>query len=110
VVAASEVLFGSRDLRSTDAETLEVVAAEVPRVSVPRGRMEPGLPIVDALVETGLASSKADARRGIQGQGYSINGVKVQSPDQTVRIDDMIAGRFVALQKGKRAFAIIDVR
>ena len=109
VIAASDVLFGIRDLTSADAATLGVVAAEVPTVSVPRSRFEAGIGIVDALVETGLASSKADARRGIQGQGFSVNGAKVGDADQTLGVTALLGGRYLALQKGRRSFAFLKV-
>ncbi len=110
VVAASQVLFGSADLRTADAATLDVVASEVATITVPRSRLESGLGIVDALLETGLASSRADARRGIQGGGYSVNGGRVDSVDRSLTSDDLLAGGYVALQKGRRHFALLAAR
>ncbi len=109
VIAASEVLFGGRDLAGTDVDTLAVVADEVKTVVVERARLAEGLSLVDLLVDTGLASSKGDARRGIQGQGFSVNGSKVDAPDRTLTPVDLLGDRFVALQKGKRHFAFVRV-
>lgn len=109
VIAASEVLFGSRDLTAADDATLAVVAAEVPGLAVSRARLEAGIGIVDALVESGLAASKAEARRGIQGQGYSVNGQKVAAPELTLGPTHLLGSRFVALQKGRRSFAFLQV-
>ena len=107
VIAASAVLFGGADLREVDAETFALVAAEVRSVTVPLERLGSGFGIVDALVETGLASSKADARRGIQGGGFSVNGAKVGGPDLMLTTDHRLAGRYIALQKGRRQFALV---
>lgn len=113
VIAASEVLFGGGDgsgsLRKADADTLAIVAGEVTTVAVDRARLASGIAVVDALVETGLAASKGDARRGIQGQGFSLNGEKVATADLTIGADRLLAGRFVALQKGKRHYAFLEV-
>ena len=109
VMAASELLFGGRDLGSADAETLAVVAAEVTTIGVERARLDGGIPVVDALVETGLAASKGEARRGIQGQGFSINGQKIAGVDAVVGAGHLLAGRFVALQKGRRRYAFLKV-
>ncbi|MEO8448377.1 MAG: tyrosine--tRNA ligase [Gemmatimonadota bacterium] len=109
VVAASEVLFGGAELKTVDPETLAIVAGEVTTVVVPAAKLADGLPLVDALIESGLASSKADARRGIQGQGFSVNGDKVTETDGTLTGQDVIAGRYIALQKGRRNFALIQV-
>ncbi len=108
-IAASELLFGGSDLASADAETLAVVAAEVTTIGVERARLDGGIPVVDALVETGLATSKGEARRGIQGQGFSINGQKIAGVDVVVGADHLLAGRFVALQKGRRSYAFLKV-
>ncbi|MGE0442995.1 MAG: tyrosine--tRNA ligase [Gemmatimonadales bacterium] len=109
VVAASEVLFGGRDLRAADAETLAVVAAEVPTLPVAVERLAAGIGIVDALVETGLAASKGEARRGIQGNGFSLNGEKITSPDLDLTPTNLLAGRYLALQKGRKTYAFLTV-
>ena len=51
-------------------------------------RPAPGeIPIVDLLVASGLASSKADARRGIQGRGFYLNGQAIDAVDLTLGED-----------------------
>ncbi len=107
VRAASDILFGAADIRAADRLTLSTVASEVPVVSVPRAEIEGGYPVADALVAAGLASSKADARRGIQGNGYSINGEKLTA-ERSLGTFDLLAGRFIVLQKGKKHYAMID--
>jgi len=108
VIEASEVLFGTRDLETVEPGTLAVVAGEVSTIRVVRDRLETGIPVVDALVESGLASSKSDARRGIQGQGFSVNGHRIAAADLAIGPEHLIAGRYVALQKGKKHFALLD--
>jgi len=109
-IAASRALFGDGQLAELDGETLAVVASEVRTVEIDRDRLTSGFGIVDALVESGLASSKADARRGLQGGGFSVNGAKVDTSDRSLGPDDLLAGRFVALQKGRRHYAFLAVR
>jgi tyrosyl-tRNA synthetase len=110
VIAASEILFGGAPLASADERILHVVAQEVPRCPIERARLESGLSVVDALVDSGLAASKAEARRGIQAQGFSINGQKIHQLDRAIGVDDLLVGRYVALQKGKKSYAFLDVR
>lgn len=57
--------------------------------------------IVDVLVETGLASSKSEARRLIEQGGVEINGEKVSSTDTEVPENAII-------KKGKRDFIKLD--
>jgi hypothetical protein len=102
VVQASDILFGSAEIRHADATTLQTVASEVQTVSVPRSELETGYPVVDALVGAGLASSKADARRGIQGNGYSVNGEKLAA-ERSLGTFDLLADRFIVPPEGEEA-------
>lgn len=104
---ATDILFGVADIRAADLVTLGTVAKEVMVVQVTRAELEAGYPAVDALVGTGLASSKADARRGIQGNGYSVNGERLAA-ERALGAGDLLAGRFIVLQKGRKHYAMID--
>ena len=103
--AASAILFGSGSLREADAGTLELLAGEVAVHRSPHAIRE-GLPVVEALVATGLASSKADARRGLGAGGYSVNGERL-SADRPLGPNDVLAGGYVVLQKGRKHFAML---
>jgi tyrosyl-tRNA synthetase len=106
VVEASRILFGGTDLRAATPQVLEVLAGEIPTVRLAGGELE-GMTTTDALVRAGLASSKGDARRGIQGKGFSVNGAAVDSPERKLGAADRLAGRYVLLQKGKRNYALL---
>jgi tyrosyl-tRNA synthetase len=108
VVDASRVLFGGTQLRATSAEVLSVLAGEIPSARLARAELE-GLSVLDALVRVGLASSKGDARRGIQGKGFLVNGETVATPDRTLGPADLLHGAYVMLQKGKRNHALLVV-
>jgi tyrosyl-tRNA synthetase len=106
VVEASRILFGGTDLRAATPEVFEVLSREIPTARTPRSELV-GLQAADALVRTGLASSKGDARRGIQGKGFSVNGEPIAAADRALAEGDLLAGRFVLLQKGKRNYALL---
>jgi tyrosyl-tRNA synthetase len=106
VVEASKLLFGGTDLKATGAAVLDVLAQEIPCVRLARSELE-GLGVADALVKAGLATSKGDARRGVQGKGFSVNGEVVAAADQKLGPADLLAGRYVMLQKGKRSYALL---
>ena len=107
VLEASSILFGGGDLRSADPATLATVAGEVQVIEVAPAALAAGYELVDALIGTGLATSKADARRGIQGSGYSVNGERI-SAERPLTRSDLLAGRFIVLQKGKKQYAMVD--
>jgi tyrosyl-tRNA synthetase len=108
-VAASAILFGGGDIRDADGETLALVAGEVTVSPVTKRQLEDGLPMVEALTGSGLASSKADARRGLEAGGFSVNGERA-ALDRQLGPNDVLAGRFILLQKGKKTYAMIEIR
>jgi tyrosyl-tRNA synthetase len=69
--------------------------------------LDAGYPLVDALVGAGLAASKAEARRGLGTRGFAVNGEKAPA-ERPLNREDLLAGRYVVLQKGKRHYAMIE--
>jgi tyrosyl-tRNA synthetase len=64
--------------------------------------------LVDALVESKLAASKGEARRGLEQKGFSLNGTQLDA-DRPLVPDDFLFGSYLLLQKGKRNYALISV-
>jgi tyrosyl-tRNA synthetase len=94
------------DLRGAGPDVLRVLSQELPVARVPRAELE-GLSVLDALVRAGLATSKGDARRGIQGKGFLVNGEPIAAPERTLGPGDVLHGAYVMLQKGKRNHALL---
>ena len=105
VVSASQLLFGGVGPRESGPEVLEVLSREIPTVRAAREELI-GLPVLEALVRAGLATSKGDARRGIQGKGFLLNG-EVPAPERSLSATDLLYGRYVMLQKGKKNHALL---
>ena len=80
---------------------------EMPERRVARSKLPEDLPVIEVLVASGLASSKADARRGIQGRGFYLNGEPIDSVELRLG-DESLQGppeeRFVILRKGKKNY------
>ncbi len=95
---ASAALFGSGDLRALDAQTLAAALRELPNA-----RVQKGVSVVAALVETGLVESNGAARRAIAQGGVSVNKIKVDSEEAV--IDDLLAGDVAVLARGKKSLA-----
>jgi tyrosyl-tRNA synthetase len=100
-VRTSEALFGG-----ARKDHLSEALPEMPTRQVARSEVA-GLSIVDLLVASGLATSKADARRGIQGRGFYLNDEPIEATDLQVA-DEQLQGppeeRFVILRKGKKNY------
>jgi tyrosyl-tRNA synthetase len=99
----SEALFGKREGATASPEVL----SDMPTRQVYRSDLGDRLTIVDLLVASGLASSKADARRGIQGKGFYLNDQPIETADLQVAEDQFqgpASSRFLVLRKGKRNY------
>jgi tyrosyl-tRNA synthetase len=97
-VRASEALFGG----ALDLDALP----EMPTRAVARAEVMER-PILEALLASGLASSKADARRGIEGRGFYLNGQPIERVDATLGPGDLHGPAeqpFVILRKGKKNY------
>lgn len=110
-VRASGMLFGqstSEDLRSLDEKTFLAVFGGVPTFSVSRDRLP--LNILDALaVETAIFPSKGEARKMVQGGGVSVNKEKVTDIAAQIGESDVLDGKYILVQRGKKNYYIINV-
>ena len=61
------------------------------------------------LMRAGLASSKGEARRGIEGKGFSVNDVAETDVQRRLTRADLRQERFVMLRKGKKNHAMLVV-
>ena len=67
--------------------------------------------ILDFLAEkTGVFPSKGEARKMIQGNGFSLNKEKVTDIAREVSESDIIDGKYILAQKGKKDYFIIIVK
>ena len=106
---ASQALFGG-DITGLGTADIEDIFAEVPSNEVAKEALSDGLAVVDLLVASGLASSKADARRAIQGGGIYLNNERVADATQAAVLSQAIDGRFLVLRKGRRQYHLVRVR
>jgi tyrosyl-tRNA synthetase len=102
VVAASGALFGRGELQELDRSTLDAALAEVPTADV---RLSDGPTVVDLLVATGLTESRGAARRTVAEGGAYVNNVKVTDEAWQPSADDLLAGGWLVVRRGKRNLA-----
>ena len=63
--------------------------------------------MIDLMVESGLASSRGDARRSVEGGGVYVNNQRVETINADVTADIAIEGRFLLLRKGKKSYHLV---
>jgi tyrosyl-tRNA synthetase len=106
---ATQVLFGGA-LEGLSGGEIADIFSDVPSSEYPRGAFEgEGMPILDLLAESGLASSKGDARRSIQGGGVYLNNIRVEDVERRVRLEDALEGRFLVFRKGKKSYHLAEL-
>lgn len=110
-VKASEILFGNASidaLRSLDEETLLSVFEGVPQATVRRGLFDGTTGILNLLVgECGFFQSNGELRKLIQSGGIALNKQKLSDPAYAPTADDLIAGKYLLVQRGKRNYFLI---
>lgn len=108
---AAAVLFEGGDLRGLSASELQEGLGEAPRVSAPRADLgSPRLDLPSALVLCGLVKSKSEARTHIQNGAVAVNQQIETDPRRTLAAEDLLAGRFVVLRRGKKNFTLIEIQ
>lgn len=99
--AVSQALYGERPLGSLTPEEQKMILTDAPSARVPLG-----MPVAEALALSGLASSKSEARRLIEGKGISINAEKVEKPDAVLEASQFEGG-LALLRRGKQAAVLV---
>ena len=111
-IQASNILFGkstASDLKSLDEQTFLDVFDGVPQAKVAVSNVEEGLDMIGALAaKTGFLASNGDARRALKENAISVNKEKVKE-DFTISKEDLIANKYVLLQRGKKTYYLLVV-
>lgn len=106
---AAAVLFTGA-ISQLDERTLEGALADAPATVIARTTLEGGLPVIDALIESGLAASRREARQLMsQGSTY-VNGQRVDDEERTLGVDDALHARWIVLRRGKANQHVLAVR
>lgn len=110
---ASNILFGKatkENLQKLDEATFLDVFNGVPHYTV--GRDVIGLPAIDVFNQEGMDifQSKSEMRKLVKGGGVSLNKEKLAAFDKVVTEDDLIDGKYLLVQKGKKNYFLITVK
>ena len=107
---ASQILFGnstSADLRTLDEKTFLEVFDGVPQAEVSAADITGGLDMIAILsAKTGFISSNSEARRALKENSISVNKEKV-GEDYQIAEKDLVDGKFILLQRGKKNYFIV---
>lgn len=106
---ASGVLFG-KEISGLSVQEILDIFADVPSTELERSKLDgDGFAIGDALVVSGLAPSKGEAKRLVQGGGVCVNNRRVSDARQSISASDLIDGQVLVLRKGAKHYHLIKV-
>lgn len=101
-IRISQALF-SGDLKSLSADELRAGFKDVPHVTLSNDTTN----LVEAIVETGISSSKRQAREDISNGAIYINGEREQDLKYELSDEDKIEGEFTILRRGKKKYFMV---
>lgn len=110
-VAASGILFGQgtkEQLQTLDEATLLAVFEGVPQFEISQDKLASGIKVIDLLTEeAAVFPSKGELRKLITAGGLSVNKEKVASPEDIFSAEQLIAERYLLVQRGKKSYYLI---
>ena len=111
-VEASNILFGKStkdSLLKLDEQTFLDIFEGVPQFEVSKDKI--GLPAVELFTtEAAVFASKGEMRKLVQGGGVSLNKEKLAAFDREITSDDLIDGKYLLVQRGKKNYFLITVK
>jgi len=104
---ATEILFG-KEMSGLSAQDIQDIFADVPSTELQKSRLDgDARTITDMLVISGVASSKGEAKRLIEGGGVCLNNRRVAEARQPVTVAEFIEGQILVLRKGARHYHVL---
>ena len=109
VEAASRILFSASD-EVPGAETISLLAREMPVTEIAPSELSQGIGLVDLLLRTRVTESKGAARKLIEGGGVYLNNQRQSVAQKTVSADDLKWPGALLLRTGKKNYHLVAIR
>jgi tyrosyl-tRNA synthetase len=111
-IAASNILFGKSttdDLKKLSERDFLSIFEGVPQAEVELSVINEGIGIVELTADkSDMFSSNGEARRMLKSNAVSLNKEKVDETKE-VNLNDLLFGKYLILQKGKKNYYLISV-
>ena len=111
-IEASNILFGKSTkeaLEKLDEQTFLDVFEGVEHHTIDRSQL--GQPAIELFTAAApVFPSKGEMRKMVQGGGVSLNKEKLTDPQRPVTEDDLIDGKYLLAQKGKKNYYLLIVK
>ena len=111
-IEASNLLFGKstkEGLEKLDEQTFLDVFDGVPQFEI--GKDQLGQPAIELLTTVApVFPSKGEMRKMVQGGGVSLNKEKITDQNRPITAEDLIDGKYLLAQKGKKNYYLLIVK
>lgn len=105
----SRLFFSGELSELTAVELLDILddapSSDIPLVEVADGEYE----LAALLHRAGLASSKGDGKRSIEGGGIYLGARKIADRDYKIAMTDSVEGKLFLLRKGKKQYHVVKI-
>jgi len=112
-IKSSDFLFGNTGiefLNELNNDEVIGIFEGVPNFTVAANEFEGGINATELLAgKTAVFASKGEAKKMIQGGGVAINKQKIGTAEDVYQVDNLINGKFLVAQKGKKNYFLIIV-
>lgn len=108
-VKASSILFSNdtaQTLKELNEQQLLQVMEGVPTVEIKRESLNE-LDLISLLTETKILPSKGEAKKMLLGGGIFINKEKVNAGDEKINTAQLLNGKYLLIQKGKKNYYLL---
>ena len=111
-IEASGILFGKstkESLLKLDEQTFLDIFDGVPQYTISRDQLNQ--PAVEILTQAApVFASKGEMRKLVQGGGVSLNKEKLSAFDRVLTEEDLIDGKYLLAQKGKKNYFLLTIK
>ena len=110
----SEILFGNANievLKGLNENEWTEIFTGVPQFEIDKNNLANGINVVSLLAETtAVFASKGEAKKMIEAGGVMLNKEKVNGTTQLINSDNLIAGKYLLFQKGKKNYFLLKAK
>lgn len=107
--AATDALFGNTPFGELSRDARLAALGNAPSVVVRRRELEAGASLAELMLAGGLAGSKSDARRLVEGKAISLNDQTIENGEQRLYPGDFHEG-LALVRKGKREVLVVVLK
>jgi len=109
----SDIVFNHKasaeSLRSMSVDQLSMIAEELPYHTISSDHISAGISLDELLTTTGILNSKGDVRRAVKNNAISLNKTKLQTHDHSISTTDLLQGKYLMIENGKKNKFIVGV-